>query len=183
MARGCLYCIHGTRDRVEFDDLQGVKEYFTQLSTGLDDDPALHAKVSAICSDLSYYNRADDTIEGIENEADWLMDIDDWQDNFIMAIRVCNGVAFRFEDYVIFRMSQANIETWFEGQFERFKQRAAGLSLSDFCEHGTSWDLRNEISCVWSDAAIYDGFEPLDEAIRLLNRDEWYIASNAMIMH
>ena len=200
MARGRLYSVHEFGMEEEFlaylrakekhgeDTDEFRKEMAEALADVLGDwslEDYLNDMIDehiTITQDLASENTADDTIEHISGEAQWLEDMKDWQDEFAAVLKKHGGEVFRFADGVIFRMNQEAVENWFKDQFEDFKKLATSITLHEFAE--SSWDLRNAISGVWDDAMLLNGvFYTLDDGIRRLWRDQWYIASNAMLMH
>ena len=200
MARGTLYSVHEFEMPEEFLAYlrakeiygEGTEEFRKEMEKALTDvlgDWSLEdyladmiKEAADIAMELASDHTADDTIESIPSEATWLKDVNDWQDVFVSALKEHGGEALRFGSSVIFHMSQAAVESWFKNQFDKFKELAAKITLREFSE--SSWDLRNAISYIWSDAMLLNGaFWTLDDGVRRLERDQWYIASNAMLMY
>lgn len=202
MARGNLYSVHEFDMSNEFlaylkakekhgDDSEGFRtELAEALADSLDgwdlDDylTDMHEDQAVIAKELGFEYMADDVVCDIRSEVEYLQDIEEWQEEFTSMIKNYGGEAIRFEDSVIFRMSQTAVENWFKNQFEQFKKLAENISLHDFCECDPVWNLKNAISIRWNDAMLLHGdFRLMDDGIRKMERNEWYIASNAMLMH
>lgn len=180
MARGYLY----NAGKVELEPglMDALADLKTNESTEVSED--FSNVMSGIAEDIRSCMTADYVIEKILNEAEYLVDINDWQDDFSDMINKYGGEAFVFEDNVIFRINQTAIENCFKVQFETFKKLVGETTLRDFASDDVAWDLQNAVSTRWNDAMFLDGdFHLFDDGIRRLERDTWYIVTNAMLMH
>ncbi len=181
MARGSLYVVYSLKEELEE---MGEEELVRLIPSSGEQLTVELAKklVDGLDAEMGMWNAAD-SIDIPAGETEWCSDEYCWQESLAQAFHETGGQAIVANDFVLFSLSDANIQKWFAKQFDVLMDRMKTVTLEEFCTPSCSWELRNAICGIWENALyVNDSFYMMDEGVRCLQRNHWYVATNAILM-
>lgn len=108
----------------------------------------------------------------------------DWQNQLIYDFAKADADVVLAEKFIFFRFSEEQKKKWFSNKYEKFCKAVSAVTAENFHEFATIYKLQETISSSESIVSyVMDGMSDihrLDDMIRMIHSDEWYVIENAV---